>query len=187
MEIKTNIELLNEISAKLGGKSDASVLVEGLNNIANALGDTDPDQVVTVSQALETVLDHMDGGGGGGIELASVTCHITLSEDLQQGGYTGAGLYLQGFWVFDGQLVYGNGFQCGTGTDVTILVPKNIPQSANFIVQIDPGSIGVVSGSSVVPVPSPYIEIVDSDCIDEENNAVIKDGTVTIEVGADLE
>lgn len=65
MEIKTNIELLNEISAKLGGKSDASVLVEGLNNIANALGDTDPDQMVTVSQALETVLDHMDGGGGG--------------------------------------------------------------------------------------------------------------------------
>ena len=62
--IKTNIELLNEISAKLGGKSDASVLVEGLNNIANALGDTDPDQMVTVPQALETVLDHMDGGGG---------------------------------------------------------------------------------------------------------------------------
>lgn len=64
MEIKTNIELLNEISVKLGGKSDASVLVEGLNNIANALGDTDPDQMVTVSQALETILDHMDGGGG---------------------------------------------------------------------------------------------------------------------------
>lgn len=81
--IKTNIELLNEISAKLGGKSDASVLVEGLNNIANALGDTDPDQMVTVPQALETVLEYV-GGGGGGISnpILTINCINSINPTV---------------------------------------------------------------------------------------------------------
>ena len=61
--IKTKIQLLNDIAAKLGGNSNASVGVEALNNIANALGDTAPDQMVTESEALENILEYVDGGG----------------------------------------------------------------------------------------------------------------------------
>ena len=90
--IKTNIQLLNEISAKVGGKSDASVLVEALNNIANALGDTKADEMVTVPQALQTVLEYIDGGGGG-FETVKVT--VVNNDD------SGKSLYFYGYDYLD--------------------------------------------------------------------------------------
>ena len=61
MEIKTQVEILNEI--------------------ANKLGDTSPDEMITESQALQNILDHMDGGGGGGItKLDTYYAHYTGSN-----------------------------------------------------------------------------------------------------------
>lgn len=60
MEIKTQVEILNEI--------------------ANKLGDTSPDEMITESQALQNILDHMDGGGGGASDMFFVV-EIHCNED----------------------------------------------------------------------------------------------------------
>lgn len=76
--MKTNLQVLNEISNKLGGGSDAVVVTEALNNIANALGDNEPDRIKTISESLEDILEYV-GGGGGGIDyvIAEQTVEIT--------------------------------------------------------------------------------------------------------------
>lgn len=61
MEIKTQVEILNEI--------------------ANKLGDTSPDEMITESQALQNILDHMDGGGGGGASDMFFVVEIHYNED----------------------------------------------------------------------------------------------------------
>lgn len=94
--IKTKIQLLNDIAAKLGGDSNASVGVEALNNIANALGDTAPDEMVTESEALENILEYVDGGGGG-----SITPILTMNVDAKEDGD-----FENVITMSDGKLVY---------------------------------------------------------------------------------
>lgn len=60
MEIKTQVEILNEI--------------------ANKLGDTSPDEMITESQALQNILDHMDGGGGGASDMFFIV-EVHYNED----------------------------------------------------------------------------------------------------------
>ena len=66
--MKTNLEVLNEISEKLGGQGNATSVTESLNNIANALGDTNPDVIKSVSDSLEDILEYA-GGGGGSVDI----------------------------------------------------------------------------------------------------------------------
>lgn len=66
--MKTNLEVLNEISEKLGGQGNATSVTESLNNIANALGDTNPDEIISVSDSLEDILQYAGQGGGGDIK-----------------------------------------------------------------------------------------------------------------------
>lgn len=82
--MKTNLEVLNEISQKLGGVSNATSVTESLNNIANALGDTNPDQIISVSDSLEDILGVAGGGGGGSFVNPIVTVEVTCS--LAKGG-----------------------------------------------------------------------------------------------------
>jgi len=84
--MKTNVQILNEISAKLGGKADASVKVEALNNIANALGDNEPDRMVTISEALSDILEYVGGGGGGDITPVLKMEVSNLSNDAKEFG-----------------------------------------------------------------------------------------------------
>ena len=81
--IETNVTVLNEISAKLGGKADATLVVEALNNIANAMGDNEPDKLKTVSEALEDILEYAGGGGGSSITpLVEITVINNSSTDV---------------------------------------------------------------------------------------------------------
>ena len=82
--IKTKVQILNEIAAKLGGDTNASLVIEALNNIANALGDTDPDELVTESQALNTILGYVEGGGGGSL---SPVLHIRCINGSEYGTF----------------------------------------------------------------------------------------------------
>jgi len=75
--MKTNLQVLNEISAKLGGREDALVITEALNNIANALGDTEPDRISTVSESLTDILEYVGGGGGIDYVINEQTVEIT--------------------------------------------------------------------------------------------------------------
>ena len=75
--MKTKLQILNEISAKLGGETDAPVVVEALNNIANALGDDNPDNITTVSEALTDILEYAGGGGDIDYVIKEQTVEIT--------------------------------------------------------------------------------------------------------------
>ena len=74
--METNVNILNEISVKLGGESGASSVVEALNNIANALGDTDPDVIRTVNDSLNDILEYAGQGGGGGLNAKSIAITV---------------------------------------------------------------------------------------------------------------
>lgn len=63
MEIKTQVEILNEI--------------------ANKLGDTSPDEMITESQALQNILDHMDGGGGGDNPFFVIDIHRNQDNSVE--------------------------------------------------------------------------------------------------------
>lgn len=63
--METNLQVLNKISQKLGGSADATSVTESLNNIANALGDTNPDVIKSVSDSLNDILEYAGNGGGG--------------------------------------------------------------------------------------------------------------------------
>lgn len=72
--MKTIVETLRELYAKLGGNEDVqdiSTKSEMLMKIYEALGGEDAgDEVLTVSEAIEKVTSVADGGaGGGGLEL----------------------------------------------------------------------------------------------------------------------
>lgn len=95
--METNLEVLNKISQKLGGSADATSVTESLNNIANALGDTNPDVIKSVSDSLNDILEY---AGGGGLDLngkmiisfvnnSSGPVLVTGSEDIA--------LYYEGF------------------------------------------------------------------------------------------
>lgn len=175
MEIKTNIELLNEISAKLGGKSDASVLVEGLNNIANALGDTDPDQMVTVPQALETVLEYV-GGGGGGIEFANVECSLVLGESAIELGITSASAWLIGFLEKDGKLGLYDGIIVKNGESVSFKLPKNVDNILRLF-----GFVPETNQIFTTPqiTGAHYWLGIAGDCLGE-NDDIVSDGAITL-------
>ena len=78
--METNLEVLNKISQKLGGSADATSVTESLNNIANALGDTNPDVIKSVSDSLNDILEYA-GGGGGSIEYVMEETELNLSSD----------------------------------------------------------------------------------------------------------
>lgn len=76
--METNLEVLNKISQKLGGSADATSVTESLNNIANALGDTNTDVIKSVSDSLNDILEYAGGGGGG--TILNKVCHITIVD-----------------------------------------------------------------------------------------------------------
>ena len=78
--IETNVTVLNEISAKLGGKADATLVVEALNNIANAMGDNEPDKLKTVSEALADILEYAGGGGSSAYSNPILTVKVVNSS-----------------------------------------------------------------------------------------------------------
>lgn len=83
--MKTNLEILNEISVKLEGQGNATSITEALNNIANALGDDNPDKIISVSNSLEDILSVAGEGGGGGSfynKKISVTVVNNLSNTM---------------------------------------------------------------------------------------------------------
>lgn len=97
--MKTNLQVLNEISAKLEGEDNATSITEALNNIANALGDNNPDEIVSVSNSLEDILSV--AGQGGLVPNPVFTVNITNStgsevpfdnvvalDKYQNGGFT---------------------------------------------------------------------------------------------------
>ena len=91
--METNVNILNEISVKLGGESGASSVVEALNNIANALGDTDPDVIRTVNDSLNDILEYAGGGGGSSYSNPILTIKYVngTGSSINISGYQTAG------------------------------------------------------------------------------------------------
>ena len=79
--METNLQVLNKISQKLGGSSNATSVTESLNNIANALGDTNPDVIKSVSDSLNDILEYAGNGEGGGNICPIIEVNITNSEE----------------------------------------------------------------------------------------------------------
>lgn len=92
--MKTNLEVLNEISAKLEGQDNATSITEALNNIANALGDNNPDKIISVSNSLEDILS-VAGQGGGGSSLTPVLS-VKIVNNAENTCYVAGGKIVDG-------------------------------------------------------------------------------------------
>lgn len=88
--METNLEVLNKISAKLGGSADATSVTESLNNIANALGDTNPDVIKSVSDSLNDILEYAGGGGGGSIPTIELTISNQKEDQMDSFSFNGS-------------------------------------------------------------------------------------------------
>ena len=118
--METNLDVLNKISQKLGGSADATSVTESLNNIANALGDTNPDVIKSVSDSLNDILEYAGGGGG-----SSYTNPIISIKYVNN---TGTSIEVAGFSTSG--YIYNNTLYGGGGSEPVISIANG--QYATF-------------------------------------------------------